>query len=52
MRISLEKLNNFYAAIKFTSEYSREKVNYLEVQVTFREGELIADLYVKQTDSH
>ena len=52
MRIFLEKLNNFYASIKFTSEYSREKVNYLDVQVTFREGKLITDLYVKQTDSH
>ena len=52
LKIFLEKLNNFHPSIKFTCEYSREKVNYLDVQVIVREGKLITDLYVKQTDSH
>ena len=52
LKISLDKLNNFHPSIKFTCEYSREKVNCLDVQVIVREGKLITDLYVKQTDSH
>ena len=52
LKTFLEKLNNFHPSIKFTCEYSREKVNYLDVQVIVREGKLITDLYVKQTDSH
>ena len=52
LKTFLEKLNNFHPSIKFTCEYSREKVNYLDEQVIVREGKLITDLYVKQTDSH
>ena len=52
LKISLDKLNNFHPSIKFTCEYSREKVNYLDIQVIIREGKLTTDLYVKQTDSH
>ena len=39
-------------SIKFTCEYSRKKINYLDVQVIVRKGKLITDLHVKQTDSH
>ena len=52
LKIFLDKLNNFHSSIKFTREYSREKVNHLDVQVIVREGKLITDLYVKQTDCH
>ena len=38
--------------MKFTCEYSSEKVNHLDVQVIVREGRLRTDLYVKQADSH
>ena len=48
LKIFLEKLNNFHPSIKFTCEYSLEKVSYLDVQVIVREGKLITDLYVKQ----
>ena len=48
----LEKRNNFHPSIKFTCEYSREKINFLDVQVIVRKGKLITDLYVKKTDSH
>ena len=43
---------NFHSSIKFPCDYSRKKVNYLDVQVIVREGKLITDLYVKPTDSH
>ena len=52
LKIFLKELNNFHPSIKFTCEYSREKVNYFDVQVIVREGKLITDLHVKQTDSH
>ena len=35
--------------MKFTCEYSREKVDYLDVQVIVRKGKLIYDLYVSLT---
>ena len=38
--------------MKLTCEYSREKVNSLDVQVIVVEGKLITDLHVRQTDSH
>ena len=52
LKIFLDKLNNFYPSIKLTCEYSREKINHLDLQVIAREGKLITDLYVKQTDIH
>ena len=52
LKIFLEKLNNFHPSTKFTCEYFCEKDNYLDVQVSVREGKLITDLYVKQIDSH
>ena len=52
LKIFLEKFINFHPSVKFTCEYSREKINYLDIQVIVREGKLITDLYVKQTDSH
>ena len=44
LKIFLEKLNNFHPSIKFTCEYSREKVNYLDKQVIVREGKLRTDI--------
>ena len=52
LKIFSKKLSNFHPSIKFTSEYSREKINSLDVQVIVRESKLISDLYVKQTDSN
>ena len=52
LEIFLDKRNRFYSSIKFTCEYSREKVNYLDAQVSVGEGKLMTDLYVKQTNSH
>ena len=52
LKIFLDKLKIFHPTIKFTCEYSREKVNYFDVQIIVREGKLRTDLYVKQTDNH
>ena len=33
LKIFLENLNNFHPSITFNCEYSREKFNYLDIQV-------------------
>ena len=48
----LNKLNTFHPAMKFTAEYSKETINFLDVNVRLVEGELMTDLFVKPTDTH
>ena len=48
----LRELNSFHETIKFTSETSRETVNFLDVQVSIHGGKMKTDLYVKPTDTH
>ena len=48
-----DHLNEVHPTIKFTSESSRTRVNFLDVWVVKREdGHLITDLYTKPTDSN
>ena len=42
----------FHSAIKFTAEYPKEKVNFLDVNIKLIDGELKTDLFVKPTDTH
>ena len=46
------KLNTFYPTIKFTAEYSKQAINFLDVNVRLVEGELMTDLFLKPTDTH
>ena len=48
----LNKLNTLHPTIKFTAEYSKEAINFLDVNVRLVEGELMTDLFVKPTDTH
>ena len=48
----LTKLNSCHPTIKFTAEYSPEKINFLDVQVIRHENHLITDLFTKPTDTH
>ena len=48
----LNKVNTFHPTIKFTAEYSKEAINFLDVNVRVVEGELVTDLFVKPTDTH
>ena len=48
----LETLNCYHSTIKFTSEYSRAKVNFLDVTVMKKGNQLVTDLYVKPTGTH
>ena len=38
--------------IKFTSEWSKTSINFLDVTVSLTKGVTEPDLYVKPTDSH
>ena len=46
------KLSKFRPTIKFTCDYSRESVHFLDVQAVLEDNEISTDLYVKETDSH
>ena len=41
-----------YPTIKFTIDWSKTSINFLDVTVSIAEGTLETDLYVKPTDSH
>ena len=46
------KLNKSHPTIKFTCDYSRERVHFLDVQVILENNKISNDLHVKETDSH
>ena len=48
----LEILNSFHPTIKFTSNNSREKIRFLDVEVRKQGTQLVTDLDIKTTDSH
>ena len=48
----INKINSFHPTIKFTADWSKEKVNFLDVEVTLNNGVLSTDLFVKPTDTH
>ena len=41
-----------HPTIKFTADWSKTSINFLDVTVSFTEGIIETDLYVKCTDSH
>ena len=48
----LQYINSAHQTIKFTADYSTDKINFLDVEVIRRGDTLLTDLYVKQTDTH
>ena len=48
----LKNINNFHDTIKFTFDWSRDCINYLDVQVINEGGVIETDLYTKPTDKH
>ena len=48
----MKELNDCHRTIIFTAEYSRDRINFLDVQVIREGNELVTDLYVKPTDTH
>ena len=48
----LNELNKFHPNLSFTYETSKERVNFLALKVSLRNGSISTDLYVKPTDGH
>ena len=41
-----------HPTVKFTADWSKTSINFLDVTVSIAEGVIETDLYVKPTDSH
>ena len=52
LKTFLKALNKVHPTIKFTADYSTKKVNFLDVEITFKGTKLHTDLYTKPTDTH
>ena len=48
----INEINSFHPTTKFTAGWSKEKVNFLDVEGTLRNGLLSIDLLVNPTDTH
>ena len=48
----IKKLNEYHPTIKFTAEWSKEEISFLDVKVSLKEGDIKTDLFVKSTDTH
>ena len=48
----INQINSFHPTIKFITDWSKEKVNFLDVEVTLKNGILSTDLFVKLTDAN
>ena len=42
----------FHSTIKFTAEYSKEEIKFLDINIKLIDGELKSDLFVKPTETH
>ena len=51
LKNSLETLSCYNPTIKFTAEYSRAKIDFLDVTVMKKGNHLVTNLYVKPTDT-
>ena len=48
----LNELNKFHPNLSFTYETSKERVNFLDLNLSIRNGAISTDLYIKPTDGH
>ena len=48
----LDNLNNYDPYIKFTHEYSRKEIPFLDLKVGIKNGNITSDLSVKDNDRH
>ena len=48
----INEINSFHPTIKFTADWSKEKVSFLDVDVTLNNGVLSTELFVKPTETH
>ena len=51
LKVFIEQVNTFHSTIKFTAEYSKEEVNFLDGNIKLIDGKLNTDLFVKSKDT-
>ena len=52
LKENLDILNCYHPSIKFTSKYSKEQIDVLNVEIIKEDNRLLTDLFVKSTDTH
>ena len=52
LQLFLTDLNNYNPHIKLTDEFDKGRISFLDLKVSFCDGELITDLHVEPTDRH
>ena len=50
LKVIVDNINNMHPTIKFTADWSRTSIHFLDVSIT--EGIIEIDLYIKPTESH
>ena len=48
----MEDFNNFTPNFKFTNEFGKKNISFLDLNITLPNGELLTDLHIKFTDHH
>ena len=48
----MDILNRYHPSIKFTSKYSRKRIDFLDVELIKEGNQLLTDVFVKSTDTH
>ena len=52
LRVFIDQVNLFHRTVKFTAEYSKKEVHFLDLNIKLIDGQLKADLFVKPTGTH
>ena len=51
LKVFIDQVNLFHPTITFTAEYSKEELNFLDLNIKLSDRELKTDLFVKPTDT-
>ena len=52
LKTFIDNINKMHPTIRFTADWSKTSITFLDVTVSITEGVIETDLYVKPTDSY
>ena len=52
LKESIDILNRYHPNVKFTSKYSRQRIDFLGAEIIKEGNQLLTDVFVKSTDIH
>ena len=52
LKLFISEINLFHPTIKFKADWSKEKVNFLDVYINLKNSVLSIDLFLKPIDTH